>query len=157
MLRSLLIAFSLMVCQFTMAAEPDQKAILQLIGKVTQVQSLSLAELEKLPQKKMTVVTPWYPDAQTFEGPLLRDVLKQSGVKTGLLKMQALNDYIIEIPVADAYQYDVIIATRLNGKAMSVREKGPLFVMYPFDKHEELRKTDYFRRCIWQLKQIAVE
>jgi hypothetical protein len=39
---------------------------------------------------------------------------------------------------------------------MSVREKGPLFVMYPFDEQPALRTSVYFGRCIWQLKAIEV-
>ena len=39
---------------------------------------------------------------------------------------------------------------------MSVREKGPLFVMYPFDSQPQLRNAVYFSRCIWQLRSIEL-
>ena len=35
-------------------------------------------------------------------------------------------------------------------------EKGPLFVMYPFDTQPALRTAVYFSRCIWQLKSIEL-
>ena len=115
------------------------------------------AMLAKLPQVSMTVPTPWYPTPQTFEGPLLRDVLAAAGVKGSKLKLIALNDYVIEMPLADAEHYDVIVARRLNGKPMSVREKGPLFVMYPFDGQPQLQRAEFYERCAWQLARIVVE
>lgn len=158
MLRTLLLSFCFASLSAFASAEVGDKIILTVTGKPTtnEVQ-LSDAMLAKLPQKSMTVQTPWYPTPQTFEGPLLRDVLKLAGIKSGQIRLVALNDYTITIPVSDAFEYDVIVARLLNGKTMSVREKGPLFVVYPFHNHEELRKTDYYRRCSWQLRSISAE
>ena len=36
------------------------------------------------------------------------------------------------------------------------RDKGPLFVIYPFDTRPELRNAVYFSRCAWQLKAIDI-
>ena len=50
----------------------------------------------------------------------------------------------------------MIVARLLDDKPMSVREKGPLFVMYPFDREPQLRNSQYFSRCVWQLKAIEL-
>ncbi|WP_027468723.1 molybdopterin-dependent oxidoreductase [Deefgea rivuli] len=157
MLRILLLSLCLL-SPLVHAETMNDKIILTVNGKspVTEVQ-LTEAMLAKMPQKSMTLNTPWYPTQQTFEGPLLRDVLKLANIKSGNITLKALNDYAISIPVGDALQYDVIVARLLNGKPMSVREKGPLFIVYPFHEHEELRKTDYYRRCSWQLRSITAE
>lgn len=157
MLRILLLSLCLL-SPLVHADTVNDKIILTISDKspASEVQ-LSDAVLAKMPQKSMTLTTPWYPTPQTFEGPLLRDVLKLANIKTGNITLKALNDYAISIPVADALQYDVIVARLLNGKPMSVREKGPLFIVYPFHEHEELRKTDYYRRCSWQLRSISAE
>jgi hypothetical protein len=60
------------------------------------------------------------------------------------------------VPLEDVRRIDVVVARLLDGKPMSVREKGPLFVIYPFDDRPELRTSVYFSRCIWQLKAIEV-
>jgi hypothetical protein len=158
MLRTLLLSFCFASMSSFVSAEVVEKTILTVTGKspTSEVQ-LSDAMLAKLPQKSMTVQTPWYPVPKTFEGPLLRDVLKLAGIKSGQIRLVALNDYTINIPASDAFQYDVIVARLLDGKQMSVREKGPLFIVYPFHDHEELRKTDYYRRCSWQLRSITAE
>jgi hypothetical protein len=37
-----------------------------------------------------------------------------------------------------------------------VREKGPLFMIYPFDSDAALRNPLYYSRSVWQLKTIDV-
>ncbi|MFN4235935.1 MAG: molybdopterin-dependent oxidoreductase [Vogesella sp.] len=115
------------------------------------------AMLDKLPQHKLTVETPWYKEAQTFEGPLFRDVMKQVGMKGKKLYVVALNDYAAEIPLSDIEKYDVVLARKINGKVLSVRDKGPLFIIYPFDKKPELRTKEIYSRCVWQVNRIRVE
>ena len=39
---------------------------------------------------------------------------------------------------------------------MSVRDKGPLFVIYPFDEAPELNNETYYGRSAWQVKSIEV-
>lgn len=40
---------------------------------------------------------------------------------------------------------------------MAVREKGPIWVIYPMNDHPELRSDTYNDRLVWQLKEISVE
>lgn len=123
--------------------------------------AFDLGALQQLGQRKIVSATPWYSSTSEFSGPLLRDVLKASGSAAsadgnGRLRCTALNDYRVEIPLDDVYRFDVVVAHLFNGKPMSVREKGPLFVIYPFDEQPQLRTTTYFSRCIWQLKSIEL-
>jgi len=60
------------------------------------------------------------------------------------------------MPYEDAQRYDVIVARLLDDKPMSVRDKGPLFVIYPFDSRPELRGAVYYSRSAWQLRKIDV-
>ena len=41
-----------------------------------------------------------------------------------------------------------------DGKPLSRREKGPLWLMYPISDHAELRDPIYLRRLIWQVVRI---
>jgi hypothetical protein len=118
-----------------------------------------LAALRKLRQQRLLTTTPWYSGASEFAGPLLREVLAAAGMEAapeGTARCTALNDYRVEIPVDDALRYDVLVAHQLNGKPMSVRDKGPLFIIYPFSSQPQLRTTIYYNRCIWQLRTIAL-
>lgn len=114
-----------------------------------------LAMLEKLKGRKGEMETPWTEGKVTFEGPLLREILNAAGATGANLKVRALNDYAADVPAEDA-KLDTILATKLNGKAMSIRDKGPLMLVYPFDLDAGLYNEKYFSRSVWQIKEIEV-
>lgn len=142
--------------------KPEGRVILTISGAVSQANAGANAEfdmkmLEKLPQKTFTAQTPWYPTPVSFTGPLLRDVLAAAGAKGNKIVATALNDYKTEIPFDDATKFDAIVARLMNDKPMPVREKGPLFIVYPFDTKPELRTETYYNRSAWQLSGLKVQ
>ena len=143
-------------------SKPTGKVVLTLSGDITKkngpdTASFDMAMLEKLPQKSFTTQTPWYAQPVTFTGPLLRDVLNAVGAKGSKLTAVALNDYKTEIPASDAKDFDVVVARLMNDKPMPVREKGPLFIIYPFDQNPTLKAEIYLNRSAWQLHKIYVK
>jgi hypothetical protein len=141
---------------------PAGPVVLSISGNVRTANAgpradFDMAMLERMPQTSFSTRTPWYATARKFTGPLLRDVLVAAGAQGGKLKAIALNDYVVEIPFEDAQRYDVIVARLLDDKPMAVRDKGPLFVIFPFDTKPELRSAVYFSRSAWQLRRIEVQ
>ena len=93
---------------------------------------------------------------QTFEGVSLGVLLEHVGADGAELNAVALNDYAVSIPTADAVEGGPIIAYSQNGEEMSVRNKGPLWIVYPYDGNEEYKSEEYYSRSIWQLDRIEV-
>lgn len=112
--------------------------------------------LAALPQHSFSTKTPWYPEARKFTGPLLRDVLAAVDAQGKNLRAIALNDYKVDLPVGDALKFNLVLARLMDDKPMPVRDKGPLFIIYPFDADEVLRNERYYSRSAWQLKTIDV-
>ncbi len=139
----------------------EAQPVLHLTGRVRATGPRGVAfdmpMLERLPQTSFETRTPWYPNANKFTGPLLRDVLAAAGAQGTLVRAVALNDYRVDIPFEDTQRFDVLLARLLDDKPMPVRDKGPLFIIYPFDQHTELRSALYYIRCAWQLKAIEVQ
>jgi hypothetical protein len=145
---------------------PDGAVVLTLSGRVRlpnrQTQGEAHADfdmpmLERLPQHSYTTRTPWYSLPRKFTGPLLRDVLAAASAHGQSWRATALNDYRVDIPFDDVQRFDVLLARLLDDKPMSVRDKGPLFIIYPFDANSTLRKALYYTRCAWQLRTIEVQ
>ncbi len=113
--------------------------------------------LARLPQHSFVTSTPWYGAPRKFSGPLLRDVLAAAGARGTRLRATALNDYVVNLPVSDTQQHGVLLAILLDDKPMAVRDKGPLFIIYPFDSNAALRNAVYYSRSAWQLKSIQVQ
>ena len=93
---------------------------------------------------------------QLFEGVPLRAVLENVGARGRSMKASALNDYEIAIPFDDL-RYDPLLVMKVEGKVLTVRDKGPLWIVYPRDAHEVLHDVRYYSRSVWQLNKLHVE
>jgi len=156
------LSLSGMLCASAFALEaPTERPILTVSGSIGvknagAVARFDMKMLEALPQHSFTTRTPWYDRPVKFTGPLLSDVLAAVEATGGKVMATAINDYTISIPMADIKTHKVILARLLDDKPMPVREKGPLFVIYPFDSDAALRTSTYYERSIWQLKSMEV-
>lgn len=141
--------------------EPAGPVVLVLSGRIKRTNqgataAFDMAMLAALPQHSFVARTPWYAQPRKFTGPLLRDVVAFVGGEGQTLRASALNDYRIDIPFDDAQRFDVVLARLLDDAPMTVREKGPLFMIYPFDAQPSLRSARYYSRSVWQLKTIEL-
>ncbi len=139
---------------------PTGPVILTVMGEISNTNAgdtaqFDMAMLEKLKGRKGEMETPWTEGKVTFEGPLLREILAAVGATGTSLKVRALNDYAADVPAEDA-KLDTILATKIDGKPMSIRDKGPLMLVYPFDLNADLFNEKYFSRSVWQIKEIEV-
>lgn len=90
-------------------------------------------------------------------GPRLRDVLKHFSITGEIADASAIDAYRIDIPVEDAMKYDVILATSVDGQKLTVRDRGPVWVIYPLKDHPELANPLFEARSIWQLKELRMK
>ncbi len=114
------------------------------------------AMLDQLPVTSFKTKTNWTEGEHEFTGVLLSDLLAAVNASGANLRATALNDYTVEIPVSDARKGGPIIAYAIDGKAMSVRDKGPLWIVYPYDSAAEYRSETIYSRSIWQLDRIVI-
>tara|TARA_R110002020_G_scaffold19053_39_gene66243 strand:+ start:3084 stop:3587 length:504 start_codon:yes stop_codon:yes gene_type:complete len=141
---------------------PGGPVVLTVSGSITntnieQTAQFDLAMLDALAQHTTVTETPWYDGEQTFSGPLAAALLQAVGAEGSVVTVTALNGYSAEIPLTDFLESPVIFASRLNGEVFSVRDKGPLFVVYPFDAKPDLYNEVYFGRSVWQVNAISVQ
>ena len=118
--------------------------------------AFDLALIDALPQHHFSTRAPWYPRARKFSGVLVSDLLKALGSQAVNVRATALNDYRVDIPVDTMTQYGALLATRLDDMTISVRDKGPLLIMYPFDNEPDTRTAIHYVQAIWQLRRLEL-
>lgn len=143
-------------------APPQDKAILTISGSISEKNSpdgakFDRAMLEKLGMVTVETTSPWYKGSMKFEGVPLDKLLAEVGAKGQTLIAYALDDYTTQLPISDFAKYHVILALKRNGEYMPVRDKGPLFIVYPFDSDPELKSSVYYSRCAWQVARFVVK
>nr|VUD34293.1 oxidoreductase [Raoultella sp. NCTC 9187] len=66
----------------------------------------------------------------------------------------ALNDYTTIVPIDDFHKFPVILALKMNGEYMRVRDKGPLFIVYPYDSSPDLQNQIYYSDRRGRLRKL---
>lgn len=141
--------------------EPKGKVILTVSGKIGMFNVGKTAKfdrdmLEGLGWSSFTTSTPWYNEPVTFAGVRMAKLMQTVRAQGETVVATALNDYETKIPISDFTQFDVLLALKRNGQYMPVSDKGPLFIVYPFDSDAELKSQKYYSRSAWQLADLLV-
>lgn len=138
---------------------PKGEVVLIIKGKMTQPNmpegaQFDLDMLRKIGTVTFSTTTPWTEGVQDFSGVPLNQMLVHIGAEPGSMTVKAINEYQITVPGSDAVDDGPILAWEQSGKLLSVREKGPLWLIYPFDSKPEYQKEEIHARAVWQVVQI---
>ncbi len=142
--------------------QPQGRVLLEISGAIANpngdggVRRYDRAMLEALGTHEILTETPWTDGETRFEGVLARDLMADSGAEGDVIDAIALNDYTVSIPVMDFDTYGVILAYRRDGAELTVRDRGPLWIIYPWSDVPDLQNELYYSRSIWQLRAIEV-
>ena len=140
---------------------PSGDVVLTVSGDIAATNADGAAAFDRemlaaMPMVEFTTTTTWTDGPQVFTGVSLHHLLDTLGVDDGTLRAFAVNDYAVDIPVSDAVDGGPIVAYLRNGEPMSIRDKGPLWIVYPYDARREYRTEVIYSRSIWQLERIEV-
>ncbi len=171
-LLSTIFAFVVAILIFTFAAapgradplpQPSGPILLTIRGNITNgnasdgTAQFDLTMLQALGQSEFDTETIWTDGSHRFSGVSLKALLEHVGATGSEIKATAINDYTVKIPTSDAVANGPIIAYAMDGKPMSRREKGPLWVIYPYSSSSDYRSEVIYSRSIWQLDRISIE
>ncbi len=123
-------------------------------GQAGTATAISLAELAAMPQTTVRAITPWTEGVIEFEGVPFADVAARVGVSSGPVALTALNAYQITLDAGQIIADGGVLAMKMDGKTMSVRDKGPIWLVFPSEAHPELAATDNTHMWIWQVNAI---
>ncbi len=129
---------------------------LKIEGSDGSVTEITLAELDAMEQVSFETTTIWTDGVVAFSGVSLSTLLNAAGISGPMLRMMALNDYSIDMPIDDIGEEFPIVATRMDGEEMSVRGKGPFWVVFPYDADPSFQTETIFARSVWQLGALSV-
>ncbi|MCO6415702.1 molybdopterin-dependent oxidoreductase [Siccirubricoccus sp. KC 17139] len=140
---------------------PSQRPLLTVSGRIRHTNQGDAAVFDRPMLEAFgldTIVTnsPWYDGPMRFDGVPLAKLMDAVGATGETVTAIALNDYSTDIPVADFARFGVILALLRNGEPMRVSDKGPLFIVYPYDSSPELRTRLYYSRSAWSVARLVV-
>ena len=140
---------------------PRGEILLTVRGQISVTNAPGMARLDRTllleaGDAELRTVTPFTDGASTFSGVLASRLLDWLGASGSEVRCRALNDYSVVIPIAELRAYPVLLALDRDGRPLSVRERGPLWVIYPWSDYPELDDRVHRQRSIWQLSELDV-
>jgi hypothetical protein len=143
-------------------AKPTGEVVLTVSGAIANTNgdnkaAFDLDMLKALPVTTFKTKTTWTEGEKSFTGVSMQALLAAVGSTGTVAKSIALNDYGVDVPVTDAVSDGPIVAYLMDEQAMSVRDKGPLWIVYPFDAKAEYRTEETYAKSIWQLSRIELK
>ncbi|MCG7363331.1 molybdopterin-dependent oxidoreductase [Roseomonas sp. ACRSG] len=116
----------------------------------------TLAALEALGMRSLRTITPWTREVQHFSGVPLLWLLDALGVTATSLRAEALNRYSTPRAREDATERHALLATRLDGQPLRVRERGPVWLVFPWSQRPDLDRPEVHERAVWQLRRLSL-
>ena len=150
------------VAQACTLPPPKGEVILTVDGMINECNDglevhFDRAMMDALPKKQIKTENPWDHGPSVYEGVLLRDLMKYVKADGKTATFSALNDYRADMLIADMDKYDVILAYKRDGVDLSVRDKGPFFVVFPFTDVPELATEARYAQSVWQVNRVSIK
>ncbi|MFN3723764.1 MAG: molybdopterin-dependent oxidoreductase [Paracoccaceae bacterium] len=117
---------------------------------------LDRAMIEAMGLSTMHTGTIWTEGTSEFQGIDLSRLMVHLGADGSVLRLTALNDYAVDIPMSEAVEGGPMLAMHMDGKMLSPRDRGPLWLVYPYDTNPAYKNEVSYSRSIWQLSMIEV-
>ena len=143
---------------------PQEDKILTVSGNIKTTNQddhivMDIPTIESVGVVEYTVSVDPFADREiVYQGVLMNDLLDLWQVEEDAttLIMTALNDYQVDVPLELLRDYPVVFALKADGEYMSIADKGPAMLVFPYD-HFEFEQPGTNRYWIWQIKSIDVE
>lgn len=140
---------------------PTGAVILTIEGAISETNTptgaaFDLTMLQALPTAGFETSTIWTVGKSRFDGVPLKTLLDAVGAAGGTVTATALNNYTVQFPM-DAIEDDFpIVAYHIDGKPFSRRDKGPLWIVFPYDSGSNYQTELVYGRSIWHLAGLKV-
>ena len=139
------------------ASEPD--VILEVQLGPGAIIGFTLEGLRALPLTEFETSTVWTQGVDSYAGVLLLDLLHHIGHTPvrGAVNVRALDGYSAGIDATLITDQAPLLSFLRNGSPMSVRDQGPVWLIFPYDHNPAFRTESIYAKSVWQVRSIEVE
>lgn len=147
---------------FAQLPQPVGEVILEVSGNIKVKNTDESAEFDRdmiaeFKTHEITTTNHIASKPTVYKGFRLTDLIERVKGVGKVVRVYALDDYLAELSYADIKKYKVILATHENGRQLTIEDRGPFFVVFPFSDHPEIQHDSYYNQSVWQIKAVEIE
>lgn len=143
---------------------PTGEVVLTVNGNISQKNAdnalqFDLATLENIGLVEYKVDDPFVKKTILYTGVLMSQILKVAGASSDAttITLTALDDYSVDMQIADAVKWPILVALKADGEYMPIDENGPLINIIPYNDFPEIDHLTYDAMWVWSLSAITVK
>ncbi|MCB8838976.1 hypothetical protein [Aurantimonas sp. VKM B-3413] len=140
--------------------DPDDPAakILSVVDGDGRTAKFSRLDLAQLPQTRFVTAAPFLKTPTPLEGPSVSQLLRAFDPDRTFHRIEivALDSYLVSADISQLEADGAILAIRQDGAFLPIAEKGPAYLVFPFDDRPSLKDKSHYGLCIWQISQIRL-
>ncbi|WP_254216482.1 molybdopterin-dependent oxidoreductase [Tabrizicola sp. TH137] len=142
-------------------AAPTGEVILTIDGNIANTNADGSAQFDldmlmAMPAAGFETSTTWTDGMHRFDGVPLKALLDAVGAEGGKITATALNNYAVDIPIDAIEDAAPIVAYHIDGETFSRRDKGPLWILFPYDSDTKYQTELVYGWSIWQLSKLTI-
>jgi len=142
--------------------KPQGQVLLTISGQIEETNTDDRAEfdrgmLQRIGMVELKTQTPWTEGESHFVGVPVARLLDVTATKGSIVRATAANDYKADIPIAILREAGAVLAIRMDGKELTLRDKGPLWIVFPWSEQPELDRIEIYNYAVWQLLSLHVQ
>lgn len=149
-----------LICTLLMWAVAFQAFSDGLVIRIDQQPPMTLdhqAIVDQFPVTEFTTQLPWFEQSRHFSGFKVSDLLDHLSINdASAVSFIALNDYGATTVIEDIQRYQPIVAYQMDHKNIKIRNKGPYWLVFNLDKHQQLDHPAYHAQMVWQIDEILI-
>jgi len=154
---ALFLALWQLVIASAKASEPD--IILEVQLGEEAIIGFTLEDLRALPLTEFETSTVWTQGIDSYAGVLLLDLLHHIGHTPvrGAINVHALDGYSAGIDADLITEQAPLLSFLRNASPMSVRDQGPIWLIFPYDHNSAFRTESIYAKSVWQVRSLEVQ
>lgn len=140
---------------------PEGRVLLSISGHIEETNAGDRAELDRGMLEELGLVdlrtqTPWTEGEPLFTGVPLERVLDLVSATGSVVRASAANDYAADIPRSTIQEGGAFLAMTMDGQTLTLRDKGPLWIIFPWSEQPDLDRAELHNYAVWQLLSLHV-
>lgn len=121
--------------------------------------NFTYADFSQLPISEYETSTVWTESVDRYAGVLLIDLLRHLGFDpaVGTVSVYAIDGYSAVINSNIISEQAPLLAFLRNDIPMSIRNQGPIWLIFPYDSDQKYRTETIYAMSVWQIRSLRVQ
>lgn len=101
--------------------------------------------------------TPWHDDIAKYTGILIQNFLEQyENGEFSEISISAMNGYTVDADIRTFVNAGAMLVWLMNDAPISVHNKGPIVVIFPWSQNGSLREDIFTSLAVWHVNSIHI-